>query len=158
MSIPLSRSFKLAGEAVCYDQPAQVHGAYSSGIEAADWIVDSIKADGIANDGNHRDIVIAGAGMSGISCAHALMKYLVANNITNFGIILLESRDRLGGRVHSINKNGVTFDCGGTWLQNFGENALAPIAQDIGLTLVHTDFNDAIIAAKTNDGSSVTLK
>ena len=60
MSIPLSRSFKLAGEAVCHDQPAQVHGAYNSGIEAADWIVDSIKADGIANDGNHRDIVIAG--------------------------------------------------------------------------------------------------
>ena len=88
----MSKSFKLAGEAVCHDQPSQVHGAYNSGVDAANWVIDSIKVDDIANDGAHRDIVIAGAGMSGISCAHFIMKYLTANSISNFSIILLESR------------------------------------------------------------------
>ena len=62
LGTPLSKSFKLAGEAVCHDQPGQVHGAYSSGVNAANWIIDSINSDDIANDGVHRDIIIAGAG------------------------------------------------------------------------------------------------
>jgi hypothetical protein len=46
---PITKSFKLAGEAVCHDQPAQVHGAYNSGLNSTKWIYDSIQSEKLGN-------------------------------------------------------------------------------------------------------------
>lgn len=57
---------------------------------------------------------IIGAGLSGLATGHALY----ASGESN--VIILESRDRIGGRI--LTENGVDF--GATWFQNHHENIL----------------------------------
>ncbi|MEM9077531.1 MAG: FAD-dependent oxidoreductase [Bacteroidota bacterium] len=57
---------------------------------------------------NRRKYIIIGAGLSGLVTAYALQKA----GITDF--IILEARDRTGGRIYT--KNGI--DLGATWFQN----------------------------------------
>ena len=53
----------------------------------------------------HYDIIIVGAGMSGLSCANKCQQ-----NDRDF--ILFEKSDRVGGRVGSVKENGFIFDIG----------------------------------------------
>ena len=46
-------------------------------------------------------IVVIGAGISGLSCAHHLIK----NGIKN--IKILDAKDRIGGRVHTVRPDGI---------------------------------------------------
>lgn len=46
--------------------------------------------------GRSYKVVVIGAGVAGISAAH----FLVSNGIRD--VVLLESRDRIGGRVHTV--------------------------------------------------------
>lgn len=55
------------------------------------------------------DIVVVGAGLSGLSAARGLVK-------DGFSVIVLEARDRPGGRAHAIEVEGVTLDLGGEWV------------------------------------------
>ncbi|MEM9363470.1 MAG: FAD-dependent oxidoreductase [Bacteroidota bacterium] len=57
---------------------------------------------------NHSKHVIVGAGLSGLTTAHYLMK----NGMEDF--IILEARDRTGGRI--LTKDSI--DLGATWFQN----------------------------------------
>ena len=53
----------------------------------------------------HYDVIIVGAGISGLSCA-----YKCQQNDRDF--ILFEKSDRVGGRVGSLKENGFIFDVG----------------------------------------------
>lgn len=67
------------------------------------------------------DIVVIGAGMSGLSAASRLTK-----PGTN-KVVVLEARDRVGGRVWTAHMKGDTkLDIGGAWLQYPGENPVEP--------------------------------
>jgi monoamine oxidase len=57
---------------------------------------------------HHTKYIILGAGLSGLSTGHALAKAGESD------FILLESRDRIGGRI--LTTNGI--DLGATWFQN----------------------------------------
>ena len=56
------------------------------------------------------EVLILGAGISGISAA----KTLHDNRITNF--IILEQRDRIGGRLISSRFAGATIELGAQWI------------------------------------------
>ena len=58
------------------------------------------------------DVAIIGAGVSGISAATELF-----NNFGIRNIIMLEARDRIGGRVHTVrHKDGTFEDHGAQWV------------------------------------------
>ena len=57
-----------------------------------------------------QEVVIIGAGFAGLSAAHALMRKGVSD------IVLLEARDRVGGRTKPGSIAGVDVDFGGMWL------------------------------------------
>jgi monoamine oxidase len=73
---------------------------------------------------DHVDIAIVGAGAAGIAAALMLKD-------TGLSTILLEARDRIGGRAHTIRTNdGLPLDLGCEWLHSADRNALAaPIAR-----------------------------
>ena len=135
---PIDDRFVLCGEAVGTDQPAMVHGAWDSGRRAAAWCIDR------SQPGD--SVIVLGAGIAGLSAARAL---------TDAGVpsIVLEARDRIGGRVHTIDLPGspgasnVRVDAGAAWLQQFPRNPLAPILRSLGATLAHSDFNAPVEAA-----------
>ena len=51
------------------------------------------------------EIIIIGAGLSGLTCAYECKK-------RNKDFILVEKSDRVGGKIGSIKENGYIFDLG----------------------------------------------
>jgi monoamine oxidase len=71
------------------------------------------------------DIAIIGAGAAGLGAAHALQN-------SGLSIIVLEARDRVGGRGYTIQAApDVVFDVGCGWLHSADRNSFVPIAEQL---------------------------
>ncbi|XP_031553683.1 polyamine oxidase 7-like [Actinia tenebrosa] len=73
------------------------------------------------------DVLILGAGISGIAAAQTLHKA----GIEDF--IILEGADRIGGRVKEVKFHGTTIELGANWIQGIKHNPLATLAKKYGL-------------------------
>ncbi|WP_207886181.1 NAD(P)/FAD-dependent oxidoreductase [Pseudomonas sp. 30_B] len=120
----------IAGEACNPRAPAMVHGAWDDGIRAAKLAVRA----------GARRVIVIGAGCAGLGAA----RHLRAQGID---CVVLEARERIGGRTHSLQLGAVTVDVGAAWLQQFDDNALAREAERFGVRLVATDFGQPLAAA-----------
>ena len=75
------------------------------------------------------DVAIIGAGAAGLGAANALKN-------SGLSIIVLEARDRLGGRAHTIMASPeVTFDVGCGWLHSADQNSFVKIAEALGFEI-----------------------
>ncbi|WP_025033139.1 flavin monoamine oxidase family protein [Bradyrhizobium sp. DOA9] len=75
------------------------------------------------------DVAIIGAGAAGLGAAHALQG-------SGRSVIVLEARDRLGGRAWTVQASPeVTFDVGCGWLHSADKNSFVPIARQLGFEL-----------------------
>ncbi|KAG6498338.1 hypothetical protein ZIOFF_046250 [Zingiber officinale] len=84
-------------------------------------------------------VIVIGGGISGIAAARALCN-------ASFNVILLESRDRLGGRVHTDYSFGCPVDMGASWLHGVcNENSLAPLIRSLGLRLYRTSGDNSVL-------------
>lgn len=120
----------IAGEACNPEAPAMTHGAWDDGIRAARLAVQA----------GARRVIVIGAGCAGLGAA----RYLRANGID---CVVIEARERMGGRTHSLQLGAVTVDVGAAWLQQFADNALAREAERLGINMVATDFSQPLSAA-----------
>src|SRR3979490_762861 len=69
------------------------------------------------------NVAIIGAGAAGLGAAHALKD-------SGLSVIVLEARDRVGGRAHTIHAApGIIFDLGCGWLHSADQNSFVEIAQ-----------------------------
>ena len=59
---------------------------------------------------NTYKVAIIGAGIAGLSAAHHLIEYGIKD------IVVLEARDRVGGRIHTISHNGSPLELGAEWI------------------------------------------
>ncbi|XP_044506892.1 probable polyamine oxidase 4 [Mangifera indica] len=84
-------------------------------------------------------VIVIGAGISGLAAARVLSN-------ASFKVILLESRDRLGGRIHTDYSFGFPVDMGASWLHGVcNENPLAPLIRSLGLTLYRTSGDNSVL-------------
>lgn len=75
------------------------------------------------------DVAIIGAGAAGLGAAKAL-------KVSGLSVLVLEARDRLGGRAHTIMASpDVTFDVGCGWLHSANQNSFVPIARQLGFEI-----------------------
>jgi len=75
------------------------------------------------------DVAIIGAGAAGLGAANALKD-------SGLSVIVLEARDRVGGRAHTIQAApDVVFDVGCGWLHSANENTFVPIAEALGFEI-----------------------
>lgn len=78
------------------------------------------------------DIAIIGAGAAGLGAADALKD-------SGLSVIVLEARDRVGGRAHTIvPAPGIVFDLGCGWLHSADRNSFVPIAGKLGFEIDKT--------------------
>jgi monoamine oxidase len=78
------------------------------------------------------DVAIIGAGAAGLGAAHALKD-------SGLSVIVLEARDRVGGRAYTIQAApDVVFDVGCGWLHSADENSFVPIAEQLGFEIDKT--------------------
>ena len=75
------------------------------------------------------DVAIIGAGAAGLGAANALKN-------SGLSTIVLEARDRVGGRAHTIQPApNVIFDLGCGWLHSADQNSFAKIAEQLGFEI-----------------------
>lgn len=78
------------------------------------------------------DVAIIGAGAAGLGAANALKN-------SGLSVIVLEARDRVGGRAHTIQAApGITFDLGCGWLHSADQNSFVPIAEQLNFEVDKT--------------------
>ncbi|KAL6057582.1 Lysine-specific histone demethylase 1 isoform 1 [Balamuthia mandrillaris] len=60
-------------------------------------------------------VAVIGAGIAGLGCCHRLR---VEHGLSREEVLLLEARDRIGGRVHTcyLPKTGIPVDAGASWI------------------------------------------
>ncbi|WOG91846.1 hypothetical protein DCAR_0311101 [Daucus carota subsp. sativus] len=84
-------------------------------------------------------VIIIGGGMAGIAAARILQD-------ASFQVTLLESRDRIGGRVCTDYSFGFPVDVGASWLHGVcEENPLAPVIGRLGLPLYRTSGDNSVL-------------
>ncbi|CAA0808431.1 Probable polyamine oxidase 2 [Striga hermonthica] len=84
-------------------------------------------------------VIVIGAGFAGITAARAL-------HDASFQVTVLESRDRIGGRVHTDYSFGFPVDLGASWLHGVSkENPLASVIGRLGLPLYRTSGDNSVL-------------
>jgi monoamine oxidase len=78
-------------------------------------------------------VVIVGAGIAGLTAANALAHHGIE-------AIVLEARDRLGGRLHTIEIGGGPVDLGGSWIHEPVGNPLTAFAELAGVSRIPGDL------------------
>lgn len=79
--------------------------------------------------------IIIGAGTAGLSAAEELQK-------NGQDYVILEARDRLGGRVHSVPDGGVFLEYGAAWFHDYEHNEVAKFAEDNEDKVFTSKFDD----------------
>ena len=90
------------------------------------------------DNGRIYDAIIVGAGISGLSAAD----YLIDNGKD---ILVLEARDRVGGRIWSRSWNGITIEDGANWIHTAAGNPLTKFAEKHGFITYETPLNSMAV-------------
>lgn len=114
-----------AGEATDADAPSTVHGAVRSGRRAAAEVMEAGAAS----------VIVAGAGMAGLACAERLAA-------AGRRVVVLEARDRIGGRVWTDRSLGPPLELGASWIHGVDGNPVAEIARRAGASMVPFAYDD----------------
>ncbi len=77
----------------------------------------------------HLDTLVVGAGVSGLTAARLLAA-------AGQRVVVLEARDRVGGRVWTDRTSGRSIDCGASWIHGVTENPVADAARAFGMPTV----------------------
>ncbi len=78
-------------------------------------------------------VIVIGAGISGIAAAKLCSE-------AGFDVIVLEGRNRMGGRIHTIHDWGYAMDLGASWIHGSLNNPITKIAKEAGLKTIPTDY------------------
>ncbi|MBN9170936.1 MAG: FAD-dependent oxidoreductase, partial [Microbacterium sp.] len=77
----------------------------------------------------HFDTIIVGAGVSGLTAARLLMR-------SGRRVVVVEARDRVGGRVHTDRTDGLATDLGASWIHGIDGSPVAAAARAFGMRTV----------------------
>ncbi|HZH23899.1 MAG TPA: FAD-dependent oxidoreductase, partial [Solirubrobacteraceae bacterium] len=80
-----------------------------------------------AVDARDADVVIVGAGVAGLTAAWRLVT-------AELRVVVLEARDRVGGRLHTVELEGEPFELGGQWIAPT-QSAVRALLEELGLEL-----------------------
>ena len=77
-------------------------------------------------------VVVVGAGIAGLT---------VANALGHGGVecVVLEARQRIGGRLHTVDLAGSTVDMGGSWIHHPVGNPMRAFAEQVGVACRDAD-------------------
>jgi monoamine oxidase len=88
---------------------------------------------------NSEKIIVIGAGLAGLAAADSLVE-------AGYDVVVLEARDRIGGRVWTDHSLGLPLDMGASWIHGTKKNPIAQLAADANASLSDKfDYDNAEI-------------
>ncbi len=127
LSKPIGDRLYFAGEATHPDYNSTVHAAHESGLYAAEAMLEQEPST----------VAVVGAGMSGLTAAHALDQAGVR-------VTVLEARDRTGGRMWTDHRLGMPLDLGASWIHGIDDNPVHALARQAGMSMRVTEEKSVI--------------
>lgn len=95
-----------------------------------------------------RRIMVIGAGLAGLAAARQLKRL-------GHEVIVLEGRERIGGRIHTSTQwSDLPLDVGATWIHETSGNPLTALATEAKAEMITTRYADSI--SYDTDGSAWT--
>ncbi len=83
-------------------------------------------------------VLVLGAGIAGLAAAQALTEQ-------GRSVIILEARNRVGGRMWTDSSLGVPLDLGASWIHGVNGNPITKLAKQFGVKTVPTDDENSIM-------------
>jgi monoamine oxidase len=80
------------------------------------------------------DVIIIGAGIAGIAAARLL-------KAQGYNVLILEARNRIGGRIWTNNSLGYPLDLGASWIHGISNNPIKQLADKFELKTLLTDYD-----------------
>lgn len=96
--------------------------------------------NGPSANGPSADVLVVGAGIAGLRAAQVL-----AGNRRR--VIVVEARDRLGGRIHTDRSWGVPVELGASWIHGVQNNPIAAVAAAAGIETTASDYDSTVYRA-----------
>lgn len=93
------------------------------------------------------EVLVLGAGISGLAAARTLMD-------DDWDVIVLEARERVGGRIWTDTTLGVPLDMGASWIHGESGNPITKLAKQFGVKTTPTDDENGIVFKA--DGSEMS--
>ena len=123
LAAPVADRLFFAGEATSVDAPNSVEGARASGLRAAGEVLRTALLG--------ERIAVIGAGMAGAACAHRLSE-------AGHDVVVVEARERLGGRVHTLTARDwpVPVELGALRIGREQPSALRDALDELGLSVL----------------------
>ena len=85
------------------------------------------------------DALVIGAGLAGLACAQTLIA-------AGRRVLVLEGRQRIGGRIWTERSQGAAIDLGASWLHGLTNNPLhGLVSRQLGLSLLPTSDDSRVI-------------
>jgi monoamine oxidase len=88
--------------------------------------------------GRDLDVVVIGAGIAGIRAAQVLTE-------AGKKVVVLEARDRIGGRVFTDRAGfGMPIELGASWIHDSKENPITTVAKAAGVKTAKSDYSERV--------------
>lgn len=84
------------------------------------------------------DVIVIGAGMAGLAAASQLAE-------SGHSVIILEGRERIGGRTWTDTSLGLPLDMGASWIHGVKSNPITKLADRFNAQRIATDYDDMIV-------------
>ena len=84
------------------------------------------------------DVIVLGAGISGLAAARTLVD-------KGLSVIILEARDRIGGRMWMDTSLGVPLDLGASWIHGVSGNPIAELADQFGVETIASNYDNGVV-------------
>ncbi|MDP1713539.1 MAG: FAD-dependent oxidoreductase [Anaerolineales bacterium] len=84
------------------------------------------------------EVLILGAGISGLAAARTLVD-------KGIRVIIIEARNRIGGRMWTDTSLGVPLDLGASWIHGVKGNPITELAKKFGVQTVASDYDNGLV-------------
>ncbi|RAO67714.1 uncharacterized protein BHQ10_003726 [Talaromyces amestolkiae] len=135
-------------------EPSNCCSGLAARFETATTLTESVAPDEEAHGADrseHKKVIVVGAGISGLRAAAILRGH-------GCEVVVVEARDRIGGRILTSRTGGRVRDIGAAWMHETSQNSLVNLVPHLGIPYYYDDGVPLYFTREGRAGSQFKAK